>query len=88
MNGKDETDLVRNKDPLTTVESSTVDTLKPNLDAAHEQTNYNTSPVNGDKSVNSDDVNKETIVKPSTPSNWVQFDNEDDSDKVSKYFVM
>lgn len=87
MSSKDETDLVRNKDPLT--EPSTVEALKSNLDSAHDQSNGDKSPINGEKSTNSDDTNNEETaiensVKPSTPSNWVQFDNEDDSDKVSQ----
>lgn len=92
MSGKDETDLVRNKE-LPTAEPTTVESLKSNLESAHDQSNGDASPsMNGDKSNNSDDSNKQTPVEspikpstPSTPSNWVQFDTEDDSDKVCKY---
>lgn len=94
MSGKDETDLVRNKE-LPTAEQTTVESLKSNLESAHDQSNGDASPsMNGDKSNNSDDSSKQTPVEspvkpstPSTPSNWVQFDTEDDGDKVCKYYI-
>lgn len=79
MSGKDETDLVRDKELQ--AEQSIAHPLKSNLDHSHDHSNGNPAPINGESSTKSD-VQVET-VKPSTPSNWVQFENDDD--KVSKY---
>lgn len=89
MSGKDETDLVRNTE-LSSEKSATEQSIKLNLDQAHSLRNGDANAVNGDNSINSDENSKQNTVsssgtKPSTPSNWVQFENEDDSDKVYKW---
>lgn len=94
MSGKDETDLARSKDFLSAERNAPP--VKSHADAAHDHSNGDTSSMNGQSSVSLDDQNEQinkvtatttatepTTPKPSTPSNWVQFDNEDDSDKVS-----
>ena len=85
MSGKDETDLVRNKE--LSMENTMAQSTK-NIN--HDLSNGDTAPVNGDSSANPEETSKQTTVepttpKPSTPSNWVQFENEDDnSDKVTQ----
>lgn len=75
MSNKDETDLVRN----------TESTEKSNH--MHDLSNGDTT-MNGNSSKNLDESNKSTSFgesterKSNTPSNWVQFENEDDNDKV------
>lgn len=95
MSGKDETDLSRNDDFLAAERNASP--IKSHVDAAHDHSNGDTSPMkNGQSSLSLDDKNEQmnkvtattataepTTPKPSTPSNWVQFDVEDDSDKVS-----
>lgn len=81
MSSKDETDLVRNNE----VSAENVTSTKFN----HDLSNGDSAPMNGNSSSNSEESSKQTTVeltpKPSTPSNWVQFENEDDSnDKVHK----
>lgn len=96
MSGRDATDLARNKEFLSAEQNASAQPIKSHVDAAHDHSNGDTSPMNGDKSISLDDKNEQinkmtasttatepTTPKPSTPSNWVQFDNEDDSDKVS-----
>lgn len=104
MSGKDETDLVRNKEFLAAEQNASAQPIKSNVDAVHDHTNGDTLPVNGENSISLDDKNEQinktttttvatavvssattepTTPKASTPSNWVQFDNEDDSDKVN-----
>lgn len=99
MSGTDETDRAKNKEFLSSEQIAMVKQIKSNMDAAHDHSNGDTLPVNGEISISVDDKNKQinattagaaamsgtepTIAKPSTPSGWVQFDNEDDSDKVS-----
>lgn len=92
MSSKDETDLVRNKELST--EQSTVQSLKSNIDS-HDRSNGNAAAavsVNGDSSIHLDDKNEhtaiESTVKSNTPSNWVQFENDDDSDKVRHIFTL
>lgn len=86
MSGKDETDLVQNKEIST--ENEAEQSRKPNLDQSQDLSNGNATTVNGDSFTHSDENNLEsTVSKPSTPSNWVQFENEDDSDKVYKYLI-
>lgn len=89
MSSKDETDLVRNKESST--EQSTVQSLKSNIDP-HDRSNGNAAAsvsVNGDNSINLNDTIEHTAIessmKSNTPSNWVQFENDDDSDKVGEY---
>lgn len=82
MSGKDETDLVRNKE--LSPENSIAQSTKSNHDLINGDAS---APVNGDSSTNLEETSKQNTVestpKPSTPSNWVQFENEDDSsDKV------
>lgn len=94
MSNKDETDLVRNKELTTTAATmeqslQSLQSLKSNSDVVHDQSNGSASPVNFDNSTSSGDKDKQSAAeiqtKPTTPSNWVQFDNDDDdSDKVSK----
>lgn len=85
MSGKDETDLVQNKGM--TMENSTSHLSKPNQANQDLSNGDATATVNGNSSNNLDENHKHTDVestdrKPNTPSNWVQFGNEDDSDKV------
>lgn len=86
MSGKDETDLVRNKE-LSMENTMAQSTTKNNN---HDLSNGDTAPMNGDSSTNPVETNKQTTVesttpKPITPSNWVQFENEDEnSDKVTQ----
>lgn len=110
MSGKDETDLVRNKEFLAAEQIASAQPIKSNVDAMHDHTNGDTKPMNGENSIGLDDKSKQTNVttttttttatavkatpaptntmtepttpKTSTQSNWVQFDNEDGSDKV------
>lgn len=95
MSGKDETDLARSKDFLSAEQNASAQPIKSHVDAAHDHSNGDTSPMNGQRPISLDDKNEQTnkvtattatseptTPKPSTPSNWVQFDNEDDSDKV------
>lgn len=85
MSGKDETDLVRNKEP--SMDSSMAHSTKG---INHDLSNGDTAPVNGDSPKSTEETSKQMAVepttpKPSTPSNWVQFENEDDnSDKVTQ----
>lgn len=89
MSGKDETDLVRNKE--LTVENTTTTTTQSSGKINRDLSNGDAAAaVNGNSSTNSEETSKQTTVeitpKPSTPSNWVQFENEDDSsDKVHKH---
>lgn len=85
MSGKDETDLVRNKE--LSPENSIAQSTKLNHDFSNGDASI---PVNGDSLTNLEETSKQNTVestpKPSTPSNWVQFENEDDSsDKVYNY---
>lgn len=85
MSGKDETDLVRNKE--LSPENSIAQTTKLNHDLSNGDA---AASVNGNSSMNLEETSKQNTVestpKPSTPSNWVQFENEDDSsDKVYNY---
>lgn len=92
MSGKDETDLVRNKE--LTAENPATQSQKSNLDHSHDLSNGDTSnAVNGDSSTNLDENSKQTTVqstvtKSNTPSNWVQFEAEDGSDKVHKHLIL
>lgn len=90
MSGKDETDLVRNKE-LTTEHSSTAQSLKSNHDQTHDHSNGDSATVNGDSSKESSEKSKQTIAesapKPTAPSNWVKFENEDDNDTVCKHLI-
>lgn len=97
MSSTDETDRVQNKEFLSSEQIAMVKQIKSNMDAAHDHSNGDTLPVNGEKSISVDDNNKQTNIttgaesttpKSNTPSNWVQFDNEDDSDKVSWSFQL
>ncbi|XP_055295963.1 uncharacterized protein LOC129565286 isoform X2 [Sitodiplosis mosellana] len=80
MSGKDETDLVQNKE-LSMENATTAQSMKS---INHDPSNGDTAPVNGDSLTNPEETSKQSAVesstpKPSTPSNWVQFENEDDS---------
>lgn len=84
MSGKDETDLVRNTE-LSAEKLATEQSIKTNLDQGHDQRNGNANAINGDTfEENTKQNTAHPNVTPTTPSNWVQFENEDDSDKVCK----
>lgn len=93
MSGKDETDLVRNKEITTTTTTTTEHSTEPsklNSDQIHDHTNGDSvAATNGDSSIESKEKSKQTIAestpKPSTPSNWVKFESEDASDTVLIY---
>lgn len=80
MSGKDETDLVRNKELSMDNATTPAQSTKIN----HDLSNGDSAPVNGNSpEETSKQISTEITAKPSTPSNWVQFENEDDnSDKV------
>lgn len=88
MSGKDETDLVNNK--FESRERSTENSSKSDtLDQIHDHSNGDSTAVNGDSLNESPERSKQTIAestpKSSAPSNWVKFENEDDSDTVYKH---
>lgn len=87
MSGKDETDLVRNKELST--ENEVEQSQKLNHDQNQDISNGNATTVNGDSSPNLDETSQQTTVQSTAtkPSHWVQFETEDDSDKVCKYLI-
>lgn len=83
MSGKDETDLVRNKE-ITTSTPTTDNETVPNkmMNQVHDISNGDSSIINGKlNDQNNENTNEPIERKSTTPSNWVQFENEDDSDK-------
>lgn len=87
MSGKDEADFVQinNNDSVLKTEQS----VKANADDKYEQINGNSETENGNNSnqqLNSTNSSgekstisvSESTSKPTTPSNWVQFENDDE----------
>lgn len=85
MSNRDETDRAQSADDITpTAEQWT----KANAVERADQINGNGN-ADGNKVTNSTkslavDNAAESTTKPNNPSNWVQFENDDDHDKVNK----
>lgn len=95
MSNKDEADFVQsnNNDSVLKAEQS----AKVNTDQKHEQINGNSDTENGNNSnqqLNSTNSSgekssisvSESTSKPTTPSNWVQFENDDE--KVTTFRIL